>query len=398
MSDITRIILKHGEDKRLRAGHCWIFSNEIDTKESPLKGLEPGEPALFFDSRKRLLGSGYINPASLIAGRILSRNTAFAEDDKRDKLLKDRLIAALELRKALYPTPHYRMVYGESDGLPGLVIDRFGDIVVVQISTWGMEVLRGDICKAVEKVVQPSAIWLKNDGGSRDLENLPKYSEMALGEMPSELHVSEAGLDLVAAGEHLQKTGWFYDQADNRRKLERYVTEGASVLDLYSYAGAWGVAARKFGAAEAVCVDVSSTATAMAEANGERNGLPVQTITGDCFDVLESLKNEQRSFDVVIVDPPAFIKRKKDLKKGAAAYQSVNEQAMLRVKQGGFFVSASCSYHLPEKELQQIIRRAAKNIGRQVQILERGGQGPDHPVHPAIPETHYLQAFLCRVN
>jgi len=385
--------LRHGEDRRLAAGHLWVFSNEIDVAATPLTAFAPGDVVRVVSDRDRFVGYAYVNPRSLIAARILSRDVEAPPDRS---LLVRRLKMALALRRRLSDEPYYRLVFGESDLLPGLVIDRYGDVLVVEIGTAGMERMKDDILEALRKVVEPRAVLWRNDSSARTLEGLPLYVEPAFGEVPEHITVRENGLAFEAPLAGGQKTGWFYDQAQNRRTLLRYVA-GARVLDVFSYLGAWAIAALKHGAAEATCVDSSVSALAMGERNAAANEVKLATIKGDAFDVLAELKAERREFDLVILDPPAFIKRRKDIPKGQAAYRKLNLLGMQLLGRDGLLVTSSCSYHLSGDELLAAIARAGRNLERHVAMLEAGGQAPDHPVHPAIPETRYLKTFFCRV-
>lgn len=393
-SQLPELRIKRGEDRRISAGHLWVFSNEVDTERTPLSTFEPGDRVRIVSERDKFLGFGYVNPHSLICARILTRD---AEHPPSQSLLVHRLKVAQSLRRALYETPFYRCVFGESDALPGLVLDRFGDIVVGQIATAGMEAMREDIERAVEKVLSPSALIWKNDSGARDLEGLPRYVQAAFGAAPEAATVEEGGVAFhipLAGG---QKTGWFFDQAANRLALRKYVG-GARVLDVFSYVGAWGLGALRAGATEVTCVDSSAAALSALETTAAANGLKPTTVRGDAFDVLESLHAERRKFDVVVIDPPAFIKRKKDVPKGEAAYRRLNQLAMQLLERDGVLVSCSCSYHLSSEALIAGIQRAARHLNRFAQIVEIGGQAPDHPIHPAIPETKYLKAVFVRVT
>jgi 23S rRNA (cytosine1962-C5)-methyltransferase len=260
-----------------------------------------------------------------------------------------------------------------------------------------MEAMRTDIEAAVQKVISPTAMLWKNDVGARDLEGLPRYEEVAFGEPPDMLTVEEGGLRFQAPVSGGQKTGWFFDQAANRLSLRKYAG-AARVLDVFSYVGAWGLGALRAGAAEVTCVDSSTTALELLQANAAGNALKPALIRGDAFDVLESLQAEGKRFDVVVIDPPAFIKRKKDAPKGEAAYKRLNQLAMQVLERDGFLVSCSCSHHLEAGSLVDAIQRAARHLNRYAQIVEVGGQAPDHPIHPAIPETRYLKAFFVRVT
>jgi 23S rRNA (cytosine1962-C5)-methyltransferase len=391
--------LKRNEDRRLHAGHLWIFSNEVDTQQTPLTHFTAGELVRVLAHNDRALGLAYVNPQSLISARmLLTWNIPDAA------WLARRIRTALALRERLYPKPYYRLVYGESDGLPGLVVDRYGSACVVQIGTAGMEQLKSQIQHALEQVLHCDVLLFKNDGSAREMEGLPSYVEAAKGKVDELGQVVEDGLEFQAPLAEGQKTGWFFDQATNRRNLVKYIRQGARVLDVFSYVGAWGVRAAHSGAREVLCVDSSAAALELAASNAERNrinehnGSKLTTLRGDAFDVLQDLVKKRARFDIVVIDPPAFAKRKKDLPKALAAYKRLNQLAMQVIADDGILVSCSCSYHVSPEDLQDAIAKAAKAADRHLQILEIGGQAPDHPVHPAIPETRYLKAYFCRVN
>jgi len=388
--------LKRGEDRRLRAGHLWIFSNEVDTAATPLTQFEPGAAVQVHSDKDQFLGHAYVNPRTLIAARIVGRDASYPLDAS---LLVHRLRVALALRERLYREPFYRLVYGESDGLPGLVLDRYGDVVVVQSGTAGIDRLRAEVESAVNKVIHPKAIVWKNDSGARELEGLERGVSLAgEGEIPAEISVREQGIDFIAPLAEGQKTGWFYDQTANRERLRRYLPAGARVLDVCSYVGAWAITALKGGAASATCVDSSATALEYVARNARANGVEVETLKDDAFDALKALHESGARFDVVILDPPAFAKRKKDAPQAQAAYRKLNQLALPLIDRDGLLVSCSCSYHMPADELVNAIQTAARHSSRFVQVLEQGGQSPDHPIHPAIPETKYLKSFFCRVT
>jgi 23S rRNA (cytosine1962-C5)-methyltransferase len=385
--------LKRNEDRRLHSGHLWVFSNEVDTQQTPLPKFKAGELVRVLAHNDRALGLAYVNPKSLISARMLQTWTM-----PDAAWFAARIRVALALRERLYADPYYRVVYGESDGLPGLVVDRYGSQCVVQIGTAGMELLKPHIQEAVLRVLKCDALLFKNDSGAREMEGLPSYVEAVKGTFDELGLVIEDGLKFSAPLAEGQKTGWFFDQAANRRALPKYVRSGARVLDVFSYLGAWAVRAAKSGASEVISVDSSASALELAARNGERNGVTVSTRKGDAFDVLEQLAQEPGRFDVVIVDPPAFAKRRKDLPKALAAYKRLNQLAMQLVSSDGILVSCSCSYHVSADDLQDAIAKAARAADKHLQILEFGGQAPDHPVHPAIPETRYLKAYFCRVT
>jgi 23S rRNA (cytosine1962-C5)-methyltransferase len=394
-SDVSILKLKRGEDRRIRSGHLWIFSNEIDTAATPLAGFVAGARARVLSDRDQFLGHAYVNPHALICARIMGRDAAQPLDRA---LIESRLKVALALRERLSPTPYYRLVFGESDQLPGLVLDRYGDVVVGQIATAGMEALKADVEAAVKAVLSPRGLFWKNDSGARDLEHLTSSTEVAFGSVPDELEIVESGLHFHAPLLEGQNTGWFYDQNANRQRLLRFLPPGARVLDVCSYVGAWAVTALRNGASSARCVDSSQLSLDFAQRNAADNAVSIETMKEDAFEALKALHAQGARFDVVILDPPAFIKRKKDIPQGQAAYRKLNQLALELIDGDGLLVSCSCSYHLAPEDLVSAIQVAGRHTGRFVQILESGGQSPDHPIHPAIPETRYLKAFFCRVT
>ena len=387
--------LKANADRRLRAGHLWVYSNEIDVAATPLHGFAAGDQAILEAAGGKPLGVVAISPNNLICARVLSRDVKHVLDKS---LLVHRINVALSLRERLFEQPCYRLVYGDSDLLPGLVVDRFFDILVVQLASAAMERHKDEVLAALIQVLKPRGILLKNDSAARDAEGLERYVDTAFGVVPEWVALEENGVKFEAPVIEGQKTGWFYDHRMNRARLAPYV-KGKRVLDLFSYIGGWGVQAAAFGATEVMCVDASGFALDGVERNAALNGLSEQVacIEGDVFAALKELKSAEERFDVVIADPPAFIKRKKDLKNGEAAYRRLNEAAMRLLNKDGILVSASCSMHLPEDDLQNILLTSARHLDRNIQLLERGAQGPDHPVHPAIVETRYIKSLTCRL-
>ncbi len=374
----------------------WVFSNEVDTERSPLAGLRPGQQVEVRDYRGRYLGTAYVNPHTLICARIFTRQKGRALGYA---LILERLERALALRERRYPGGCYRLVAGEGDGLPGLIVDRFQHTCVVQLTTAGMESLKTPIVEALNTLLRPAHIILRNDTSVRQTEKLELYVETAKGNPPDSVEVEENGTQFQACPVSGQKTGWYYDHRDNRARLFPYVP-GARVLDVFSYTGAWGIQAARAGAREVLCLDDSAPALEAVHQHAQLNGVRdrVSTRHGDAFKLLKCLHQEGQRFDIVIVDPPAFIKRKKkDLTTGKEAYRRINQLAMELLPEDGLLVSSSCSYHLKAEELLSALRQAALHLHRGLQILERGHQAADHVVHPAIPETAYLKTFFCRL-
>lgn len=393
---LPALYLKRGEDARLRSGHLWVFSNEVDVQRSPLADFEPGEVCAIVDSRDKPIGVGYVNPNSLICARLVSRGLEHALDKS---LFVHKLNVALALRERLYDEPYYRLVFGESDGLPGLTVDRFGEVVVAQTTTAGMERLKDSISAALVKVLKPRQLWWKNDASIRSMESLPDYVDLGVGDPDdSPLIVREAGLEFECDPVGGQKTGWFYDQRGNRDHLQHLV-KGKRVLDMFSYLGGWGLRAAAYGASEVVCVDASQPAVDAITRNIARNGFAdrAKAVRADAFDYLKALREKREHFDVVILDPPAFVKRKKDLAEGRVAYRRLNELGMQVLGRDGILITCSCSYHMPRSILLDGVQQAARHLDRQAQLLWHLQQGADHPIHPAIAETEYLKGFILRI-
>ena len=388
--------LAKNEEKRLRAGHLWIFSNEVDNGQTPVKGFQPGELVKVEDSKGQALGVAYVNPDTLICARILSRDPRV---NINEKFFMHRCQMALGLRQRLFDQPYYRLVHGESDGLPGLVVDRFGDVLSVQTNTAGMENLQPQIISALEKLLSPRAIVLKNTSSLRQLEGLEQYTKLVVGELTGSVEIEENGVKFHIDVMGGQKTGWFFDHRCNRA-LASKLAKGQAVLDLFSYAGGWGIQAAAAGAEAVDCVDGSEAAISLARENAKLNGVAdkVSYERGDVFEFLKLAREERRKYGLVILDPPALIKRKKDVKAGMEAYRRLNQGALQLLVPGGVLVSASCSHHLYREVLHDILRAAARHGDRHMAFIAQGGPGPDHPIHPAIPETDYLKAFFCSVT
>ncbi len=393
--DLANLRLKKNEDRRLRAGHVWIYSNEIDTKTTPLKNFQPGQEVRVEAADKTFLGIAYINPQSLISARLISRHTK----DRFDvALISQRLQDALQWRERFYPKPFYRLVFGESDGLPGLVMDRFGNHLVVQINTAGMETKKADILTAIQTVMPDiESVLFRNDSPSRLHEGLTLYVEAGFGTPPERVELEENNTLFSAPLWEGQKTGWFYDHRLNRARLLDYVAD-KDVLDVFSYLGGWGLQAAKFGASSVTCVDASAIAAEWISKNAALNSVAdkVDVICDDAFDALKKLHQAGKKFDVIILDPPAFVKKQKDKKEGLLAYQRMNEIALKLLTPSGIVASCSCSMHVEYHDLLQAIRRASLQAHCDIHIVERGHQAQDHPVHVAIPETDYLKMIIVR--
>lgn len=387
---MLKIILGKGEDRRIRSGHPWVFSNEI-------RGLEgdsqPGCAAEIYDAGGGFVGAGYYNPRSLIAARLLSRERT---DIDVTAFFRERLEKALACRRELYPEmTTYRLVHGEGDFLPGLVVDRYGDHLAVQFLTCGMDVRREFVTTALVELLAPKGIIARNDVAVRGLEGLPETVELLYGEIPEMIEMEEHGLRFRVNLREGQKTGHFLDQKENHRLLER-LAFSREVLDCFSYSGSWGVHAAAYGASRTTCLDISERAIALARENGELNGVAERMAfeAVDVFDRLRSLKTEGRSFDVIVLDPPAFVKSRKALKEAEKGYLTINRRAMELLKPGGHLITCSCSYHMGRELFHDLLKTAAFQARREMRLVEVRSQAPDHPVLLAVPETEYLKCFV----
>ena len=397
----AQIQLNKNEERRVRLGHQWIFSNEIDTKKTPIKSFAAGEIVEVVDTRKNFLGTGYVNPTTLICVRLFTRDRITSVQG----YLQKKITEALELREHFIGGSYYRLVFGESDGLPGLVIDRYNDVFVIQMNTAGMENLKQPILDVIKEMFQPKAIVLDNDNSLRLLEGLELYKDVVFGSLPEAIIVEEHGLKFEVDVMGGQKTGWFYDQRENRALLNQFIkdhnnkSEGVKVLDLFSYVGAWGINAVTAGADSVLCVDQSAAALELVQKNAELNGIKdkVETLEQDVFEWMKSDKFSKQQFDIVVLDPPALIKRRKDAKNGKNAYRQLNEFALKVVKPGGMLITSSCSFHMPADDLRTVLVQGARPLKKSLQIIAEGRQGLDHPVQASMPETSYLKTFYVRV-
>ncbi len=380
------IILPKG--RRARSGSPWIFSNEI-RMDGPAKALSHGSIVNVRGEDGRDFGTGYFNPKSLIAVRLLAEHCDTAIDTD---FFAARLGRARLLRDSLYDRPFYRLVHAEGDHLPGLVIDRFGDTVTVQIGTAGMEKQRDHILAALDRLLSPATVILRGDAPSRSLEGLDSYVETAKGR-GHRIAVEENGARYIADLTEGQKTGWYYDQRDNRAFIAP-LAKGKSVLDAYSYTGGFGILAARAGAREVVCLDSSAPALALAEESARANGVAIKAVKADVFEELERLIAGGEKFDMVLADPPPFVKSKKDLEPGAKAYRKLARLAAAVTGPEGILMLASCSHNIAPDRFAAECAQGILRAGRHARVIRQAGAGPDHPVHPLLPESAYLKALV----
>jgi 23S rRNA (cytosine1962-C5)-methyltransferase len=383
------IRLRPKEGRRLRAGAPWVFSNEIQM-DANAKALAPGSLVRVADSGGAVLASGYFNAQSLIAVRVLGP----ADLDISRAFFEQHLRRALSLRESLFERPFYRLVHAEGDSLPGLSIDRFGDALVLQVTTAGMERLTEHLLGALDEVVSPTTVILRNDTPTRALEGLTSEVRVAKGK-PETLRVEENGAVYLADPAGGQKTGWYYDQRENRAFVAK-LANGKRVLDAYCYTGGFAVLAVKQGAREATGIDSSEAALGLAREAAAVNGVSdrCRYIKADVFDQLERLIAAGERFDVVVCDPPPFVRAKKDLEPGAKAYRKLARLGASLTAPGGFLFLASCSHNMPRDRFAQECALGIGRAGRNATLIREAGAGPDHPVHPLLPETAYLKALV----
>lgn len=395
VASLPIIHIQKGRSGRVRKGHPWLFSNEIDMTPQA-KALPAGALVVLEDAGGERLGIGTFNAHSLIAVRLLSRNPADTIDTG---FLAGRLRSALALRETLFPTPHYRLIHSEADGLPGLVVDRYGDVVTVQANTAGMDALTPQLLDALEEVIAPRAVVLRNDSPVRGLEGLAQSHSVARGSLGGPVELIENGVRFLADLTGGQKTGWFYDQRPNRAFVAA-LAKGRSVIDVFSYAGGFGLTALAGGATSALLVDRAAEPLDLASRAAELNGFGdrLQTRTGDGFKTLENLAADGTRFGVVVADPPAFVKSKKDLAAGAKGYRKMARLAAGLVEPGGFLLCGSCSHHMDIDLFHQEITRGVGQAGRTGRILYSHGAGADHPVHPSLPESAYLKVLVLHLD
>lgn len=388
----TTVKLKKNQDRRIKSGYLWVFSNEIEGTDREVK---PGEIVYIRNASNNFVGMGFYNPNSLISVRLLSRH----EEEVGLNFFKKRFIAALKYREDVYPAERsYRLVFGESDFLPGLIIDKYENYLSIKITAKGMYQFLPLIMEALESLLKPHSVFMRIDDNISKLEKISEESKWLKGSAQKEVEIIDGPLRFLIDIENGQKTGFFFDQRENRNKLQKYVYN-KNVLDCFCYTGAFSLTASFFGAREVRGIDISKSALLLAEKNAKLNNRKNCSFLKD--DVMEYLKKcdkPDRKYDMIIADPPAFIKSKKSFHAGLSKYIKLNTMAMLAIKKNGYLFTSSCSHHLGDDLFSKMIAEASKKARKKVQIIEFGSQSKDHPVLPAMPETKYLSSVLCRIG
>ncbi|MBC7338737.1 MAG: class I SAM-dependent rRNA methyltransferase [Firmicutes bacterium] len=378
---------------RAQDGHPWVFAGEIETIGGD---FAPGDLVTVVDHRGRFVGRGFINPASLIRVRLLTHRDEQVDDD----FWLARLRAAWELRRSFWVESAFRVVFAESDGLPGLVVDRFGPWLVMQTLALGVEVRRDFLVEALRSLTGCTGVFLRNDAPVRELEGLPQERGPAPGtppDLPTRVEVTEGDVRLWVDVAEGQKTGHFLDQRLNRAAAAR-LAPGARVLDAFSYTGGFAIHAARAGAREVLAIEASAWAVGLARENAELNGVAdrCRFQEGNAFDLLRTLDQERERFDLAILDPPAFARSREALEGALRGYKEINLRALHLLNPGGYLVTSSCSSHLDPDTFLGVVAGAARDAGRRVLVLEARGQPPDHPILLGYPESRYLKCLICR--
>ena len=381
--------------KRVAEGHPWVYSNEAQM-DAVAKAIPPGTVVKVAAASGQMLGSAFFNPHSLIAARMLSRD---AEAEIGVDFLARRLRAALALREMLFARPFYRLVHSEGDGLPGLIVDRFGDVAVCQVNAAGMELLTDALLAALGEVLRPRAVVLRNDAPVRALEGLTREVKVAKGEVAPPIEVEEGNACFLADPLAGQKTGWFFDQRDNRAFMAG-LARGKRVADFYAHTGGFAIEAALAGAREVVAFDTSQPALDLAAKSAALNGVAetCRFVKAEAFAEMERLGNAGERFEIVICDPPAFVKSRKDLNVGAKGYRKMARLAAGLVAPGGFLFAASCSHNMEAARFAEEIRKGVAVAGRTGRVIREAGASPDHPLHPWLPESAYLKAEVLQLD
>ena len=389
------IRLHPGRHKRLLHGHPWVYSNEVQM-DAAAKAVPPGSPVRLTDAGGTALGVATFSPHTLIAARLLSTDSDTVIDGA---FLAGRLRRAADLRAHLYDRPYYRVVHAEADGLPGLIVDRYGSVVTVQANSVFMDARLPDILAALDETLAPTAVILRNDGSQRALEGLAEETRLAKGAIDGPIRLEENGGVFFADPLGGQKTGWFYDQRDNRAFIAS-LAAGRRAIDFFSYNGGFAIQCALAGAESVVAVDRSQPALENAARAAEANGVAArfEARRADAFTEMERLAAAGESFGVVVADPPAFVKSKKDLAVGCRAYRKMTKLAARITAPGGILLAASCSHNVDPPTFAEQVARGLTDAGRTGRVLRVAGAGPDHPLHPHLPESAYLKAMVIQVD
>lgn len=382
------IYLKKGEERRIVAGHSWVYANEVHKIVGKDKN---GSLASVYDVNGNFIGKGFINHASKILVRIFIRD----ERDDVDAIITERIHVANQQRRELGYDNCYRAVFAEADDLPALIVDKYGDYLSVQILSLGMYLHKKQIVNALVDEFAPKGIYERSDVAVRKKEGLPEETGVLYGEVPEWVEITENGLKMAVDVKHGQKTGYFLDQKENRMAIRRYAK--GEVLDCFSNSGGFSLnAATK--AEHVIAVDASEFALENVRRNAMLNGfINVETVCADVFELLRDYRKQGKTFDCVVLDPPAFTKSASETNDALKGYLDINTLGLKLVKNGGYLITCSCSHHVSQTMFEKMLSDASRRSGRRVQCIEVRSQAPDHPTLPMADETHYLKCFILRV-
>jgi 23S rRNA (cytosine1962-C5)-methyltransferase len=387
------VILKKKIGLRVENGHPWIFGNEIaETEES----IKPGDIVTVFNSDKKFIGKGFINPKSQIAIRLLTRNESEQVDAR---FILNRIEAAWIYRKKIGYTENCRLVFGEADGLPALIIDKFGEHFVIQTLALGMDIWKPAVVAALQEIFHTDKIYERNDVPVRELEGMVQQKGFLSAPFETKIIIRENEIKFEVDLENGQKTGYFLDQQDNRRAIQ-HIVKDADVLGAFCYTGSFEVHAGHYGAKSVLGLDISENAVVQARKNASLNGLEgsVRFEVVNAFDVLKKWSKENKKFDVVMLDPPAFTKSRENIGKAVSGYKEINLRAMKLLRPGGFLVTSSCTNLVSPQVFLDTIRSAAKDAGKKIRQITFQAQSPDHPIVWGLENTHYLKFLIVEVT
>lgn len=390
---MNKVYLKRKISPRVANGHPWIFNNEVEKIEGDVQG---GDVVEVLDHDKKFIGKGYINPKSQILVRLLTRTRT---DEINDQYFIEQINKCWEYRKRIGYTENCRLVFGEADSLPQLIIDKFNDYFVIQTLALGIDVWKPAIVNALNTIFQPRGIYERNDVPVRELEGLPQQKGFLSAPFDTKIIINENGLKFHVDVENGQKTGYFLDQQDNRRAIQ-HIVKGADVLGAFTYTGTFEIHAAQYGAKSVLGLDISENAVAQANRNAELNGVQdrCRFETANAFDVLKQWGKEGKQYDVVMLDPPAFTKSRETIQKAITGYKEINLRGMKLVKPGGFLVTSSCTNLVNPELFLQTIEMAAKDVRRKIRQVTFQTQSSDHPIIWGMDNTQYLKFLIVQVQ
>ena len=385
---MTKITLRKTRETRVRSGHPWLYASEIERVE----GESAAGVAEVYSAKGTFLARALYNPASQIALRILTTHDEPIDAD----FFARRVRTAWEYRQRFCDVNSCRAIYAEADFLPGLVVDKFGGVLVVQVLSLGMELWKRELTDILVEVIRPEGIYERNDVPVRRLEGMQETTGLLYGDVPDRVPMVENGIVYAVDVKHGQKTGFFLDQKENRAAIAP-LCPGARVIDMFCHNGSFALNAAKYGAREVTGVDISEEALAVARENARANGLSVNFEAHNCFDLLRALSDQGEKYDLVILDPPAFTKTRQMTERALRGYKEINLRGMKLVPDGGFLVSCSCSQHVDDAAFTAMLNEAARDAKKKLRMVEFRTQAKDHPILPASPETKYLKCAILQV-